>query len=138
MFGARRIRSPLEQLAIQWSLFGQLLVVFARQVVLADKLCASGGIRKAELLEAAIYAALIQLSAEIARAKPRGEKDRAALAHLKTVHALLSVMALMVRQLKADFQARVDAFAALSSTARERAWALPDAQIGGPGFLDSS
>lgn len=137
MLGTRRIRSSLEQLAIQWSLFGQMLVVFARQVTLAHTLGAARGIRRAEQLEAMLYASLIQLSAEIAAAAPKTAADKAALLHLKTVHALLGVIALMARQLKADLAGHVEWLAALCGAPRERAYAMPAAPLAPPAFLDS-
>ena len=138
MLGARSFSSPLQRLALRWSLFGQMLVVFARQVTLAHTLGAARGIRRAEQLEAMLYAALVQLSAEIAAAAPKTAADKAALLHLKTVHALLGVVALMARQLKADLAGHVEWLAALCGAPRERAYAKPAAPLAPPGYLDSS
>ena len=137
MFGARSFSSPLQRLALRWSLFGQMLVVFARQVTLAHTLGAARGIRRAEQLEAMLYAALVQLSAEIAAAAPKTAADKAALLHLKTVHALLGVIALMARQLKSDLAGHVEWLAALSGAPTAYVAGMPGGETAPPAFIDS-
>ena len=105
-----------------------MLVALARQVIAARRQGALGGVRQAELLEAALYTALVQLSADIAAAAKADARaspeEAAALVQLKTVHALLGVVALMTRQLKADLQALAEWLAALAGAPREAAIAI--------------
>ena len=135
-------RSPLARLAARWSLFAMMLVALARQVIAARRQGALGGVRQAELLEAALYTALVQLSADIAAAAKADARaspeDEAALVQLKTVHALLGVTALMTRQLKADLQALAEWLAMLSGAPRALVYLLQAAPLAPPGYLDSS
>ena len=131
--------TPLQALAGQWRVLAVMLVAFARQVSLAHKMRSEAGLHKAELLEAALYAALVQLSAEISAAsqKPlRNRADKDALAYLKTVHALLGVTALMVRAFKADFALAAEQWQLLQQPADPHVRLTKSAHLTG-GFLDS-
>ena len=140
----RRTLNPscLQRLAAQWSLLGQMLVAFARLVSRAETQGAVGDLRKAEWLEAALYAALVQLSADITAASKRppkpGSKDAAALTHLKTVHALLGVLALLTRQLKANLRLLAERLAALNTLVVEQPFRAQWATLVHPEYLDSS
>ena len=131
----------LQALAARWRVFGMMLVAFARQTNLAHKMRAQVGAHKARLLEAALLAALVQLSADISAAASQDNAlnadNRRALSYLKTVYALLGVLALMTRQLKADLANAAERWAKLNAHI-----ALADAQIGQeraylPNYLDS-
>ena len=131
----------LQALAAKWRVLGMMLVAFARQINLAHKMRAQVGAHKARLLEAALFAALVQLSADITAAAAQEDAlnadDRRELSYLETVHALLGVLALMTRQLKADLANAAERWAKLNAQI-----ALAGAQIGQeraypPNYLDS-
>ena len=134
--------TPMQALAAQWRVLGMMLVAFARQITLAHKMRAAAGERKAEALEAALFTALVQLSSDITAAALQEEElsadDQSALAYLKTVHALLGVLALMIRQIKVDLAGAAERWAKLNvrvahvHTQRSSARAYP------PSYLDSS
>ena len=131
--------TPLQALAGQWRVLAVMLVALARQVSLAHKMRSEAGLHKAELLEAALYAALVQLSAEISAAsqKPlRNRADKDALAYLETVHALLGVTALLVREFKADFALAAEQWQLLQQPADLDVRLTKPAHLTG-GFLDS-
>ena len=119
-----------------------MLVALARQVSLAHTCGAQRGIRKADALEAMLYAGLVDLSADIAaheRADAgRTQSDQDALAFLKMAHALLSVTALLIAQLKRDLAILAERLAALSGAWRLENTALPPAARVSIPFLDSS
>lgn len=131
--------SPLQSLACRWQVIALMLVALARQVSMSAKMRAHGGAETARLIKAQIYSALIELSSEIAAAPPpQNSEDDFALTYLKTVHALLSVMALMCRQIGSDLLAAAEWLAALAGTyllAGARKHALPAQSVG---YLDSS
>ncbi len=100
--------TALQRLALKWQVLGMMLVALAREISLAHKMHAEAGVRKAELLEAALYAGLVQLSGDIAAqtsGKARSREDETTIAYLSTVHKLLGALALLIRQLKADLEA---------------------------------
>lgn len=118
-----------------------MLIGFARDISLAHKMRARAGVRKAEYLEAVLFSALVQLSADIVSAEspegPLSKSDETALADLKTIHALLGVITLMVRQLKADLMDLAERFAALSQVEIWLDEVLPLNPERVTGFLDS-
>ena len=99
----------LRALAAYWCVLSMMLVAKARRVSLATKMRDQSEAAFAQMLEAAIYTALIQLAAEIAAHDECGvvrtREDEDALAYLRTVHALLGVLALLIRQLRSDLDA---------------------------------
>lgn len=131
----------LQRLSLRWRLFGMMLVAFARQVSLAHKMRAAAGLHKAEWLEAAIYAALVELSADTvaaAQMPSRSKADDEALAFLNRVHSLLGVMALLMRQFKADFTRAAEWWLGLSAGTAFTSEPAIGALLPGPDFLDSS
>ena len=110
--------SPLQACAQQWRVFGMMLVALARRVTMAHAQNARGEAVFAAMLEAQMYAALVQLSADIVRFGATGAKlskaDEDALTYLKRVHALLCVMALTIRQLRSNLEAAAEMQAALA------------------------
>lgn len=116
-----------------------VLTVLARQVSMAEKMRAHGGAHLAGMIEAQIYAALVELSKDITA--HAGDvccsEDETALAYLKTVHALLGVVALMCRQVSSDLRAMAERLAALAGDAplwAEQAGGTPIYDLA---FLDS-
>ena len=133
--------SHVQSLAVQWSLLAMKAVAFARQVSMMTKMGSHSGARKAELLEAWIYAALIKLSADIARASDThhsSKDDRAALAHLKTVHAMLSMVALLMAAIKRDLSCAAEMLLRLAGAPPIAAMPLRRGPVTSPAFLDSS
>ena len=132
--------SPLQALAMKWQMLAVMLVALAREVSLAHKMRAGAGVPKAELLEAALYAALVQLSGDIAAASAspdRSAADEDARLYLKTAHALLGVTALLIRQLKADLEAARAVRAALAGKPAFYSQAVIRPRPSAPPFLDS-
>lgn len=87
-------------------MLGLMAVAFARRITLAQKMNVQSGANKAGLLEAWIYAALVQLSADIAAGsiqERRTAAEREALAYLNTVHTLLSILALTLSVIRREF-----------------------------------
>ena len=118
-----------------------MLTALAYEVSLAHKQQGHWGLAKADYLEAALFAALVSLSRDIAahtgapRRRSRGEED--ALRLLKTVHAMLGVVALLVRQLRAELAKMAEHWEKLMQGYRAylpRRLSCADAE---PGFLDS-
>lgn len=110
--------SPLRALALKWQVLSIMFTAMARRVSLATKMQNHSDAAFAQMLEAAIYTALIELSADIAAHSARDEalskEDRDAMAYLKAAHALLGVMALLIRQLRTDLETAAARFAALA------------------------
>ena len=119
----------LQALAVQWQAIGLLLAAMARRVSLAKKMRAQGEAAFARELEAALYTALIKLSADItahaAPSKPRTQADENALAYLKHLHALLGVIALLVRQMRLDLEVSAERLARLARPAMPAAILRP-------------
>lgn len=95
--------SALERLAVRWQTIGLILVALARQVSMAHKQRAHGGAEKAGMLEAAIMVALVELAKELDTVSDTPQslnpRDQNAVEFLKTLQALLGVLALLIRQL---------------------------------------
>ena len=105
-----KTRTHLLSLAVTWRVWCTLMLAFGRQVDVLQKMRADRALVQAEILEAALYAGLIQLSADIAThddATLEGE-NADAIAFLKTVHVLFSVLTLAIHQLKTDLAARAE------------------------------
>ena len=131
--------SRLQTLATRWSLIGMALVALAREISLARKLRAHWGIAKADYLEAAFFAALVMLSGEIAKSDtPRCRVDEDALLHLQTVHAMLSVMVLLIQQLRRELSVISERWTTLSFQRTLTQSKLPSHPQYARGFLDSS
>ena len=85
-----------------------MLVAMARRVSLATKMRNHSDAVFAEMLEAALYTALIEAFSRYCRVcRARCgvlEEEKDALAYLKVAHALLGVMALLIRQLRTDLK----------------------------------
>jgi len=96
----------IQHLACFWQAFTRAMVAMARQISMAHKRGSHGDIRKADLLEAALYAGLVRLSKEIAEHahadQTRARETADALNYLKMLHALMSVLALLIAQLKRE------------------------------------
>ena len=137
-------RTRLQSLAATWRVWCTLMLAFGRQVDVLQKMRADRAYAQAELLEAALYAGLVQLSADITAYNSQAleGEDATALDFLKTVHVLFSVLTLAIHQLKTDLAARAERLRALGG---ETGWI--DAAVlnfvhelagEAPGFLDSS
>ena len=103
-------RTRPQSLAATWRVWCTLMLAFGRQVDVLQKTRADRALAQAEILEAALYAGLIQLSSDIATHDDdalEGE-DATALAFLKTVHVLFSVFTLAIHQLKIELAAEAD------------------------------
>ena len=133
--------SPLQALAAKWQALGLIAALFARHITLAEKMRAEAGIHKADILEAWLYAALVALSSDIAAASAGHRKlnsdDADALAYLKTAHALLSVLALLVAGIKRKLSAHSERWATLMGAPSAFAPHRQDAPVFSSGFLDS-
>jgi len=134
--------SGLQTLAARWRIWGKVLVVLARQVSLANKMGAHCGLRQAEMLEASVYVALVQISADIAavtaEGAPENKADEDALKHLHSIHVALAVLALLVSQLRRDLEAFAGRLAARAEPAFIRFHRLPCAPVQTAHSLDSS
>ena len=108
-------RTRLQSLAATWRVWCTIMLAFGRQVDVLQTMRADRAYAQAELLEAALYAGLIRLSADIAayNSEELEEEDANALAFLKTVHVLFSVLTLAIHQLKSDLAARAERLRAL-------------------------
>lgn len=94
---SKDIHSAIPCLALKWRTLGMLAVTFARQILRLKKMRAYGGASDAAMLEVWIYVALVKLSSDIAfvsQQQALNDEEIYALTYLKTVHALLSVLAL--------------------------------------------
>ena len=132
--------SPLDSLTERWCVIGLMLVALARRVSMANKLRAQSGVPLAGMIEAQIFTSLVQLSAEIgahADASLSPEEERA-LTSLKTVHALLSVLALMCRQIRCDLSAAAARLAALAGEAMRSSAPVATEPANKSAYLDSS
>ena len=111
----------LKARAVYWRVVSMLLLAMAQRVSLAAKMRNHSDAAFAHLLEAALYTALIDLSADIAAHTAadtaRSQEDKDALAYLKIAHALLGVTALLIRQLRTDLEIAAARFAALAGPA---------------------
>ncbi len=130
--------SPILALAAQWQVLGMLAVAIGRRVSLATKMRARAGVHEAEMLEAWLYAALVQLSGQITELSgpraPTCPEEARALDYLKTVQAMLGVLALMIAQMRRDLAAiTAERCADLPILAMR----LPAASGYDPAFLDS-
>ena len=138
---SRRSPSRLRALATRWSLIGMMLIALARDISLAHKQRGHWGIAKAEMLEAAIYCALMSLSRDIAdhgcAPNARSPDDEAAFRHLKTVHAMLGVTALLVRQLRVDLALIAERWQNLSNGVGVLPVQTRRSALVVPAFLDS-
>ena len=97
--------SAILSLALKWRALGMVAVAYARQIVLLKKMRAYSAAAQAELLEAWIYAALVRLSSDIAEGSEQrilSADEQNALSYLKTVHALLSVLALTLSVIRGE------------------------------------
>ena len=117
-----------------------MLVALARNVSMSTKMGAHGGAQFAGMLEAQIYGALIQLSADITAYAGRAHtrEDKRALDYLKTAHALLGMLALLVRQLRKDLEAAAEALVALGGEPVVYAPVFTPREVDDPPSLDSS
>lgn len=115
--------------------------MLARHILCLQRLGAGDGLHKAELLEAWLYAALTDLSAQIA-AVPTGahlspEDDRA-LSHLKSIYISLMLVALLVSQLKRELLATADLLAMRAGHGIILTCALPAQFTALSGYIDTS
>jgi len=132
--------SPLQMLAVRWRVFGAMLIALARLVSMSHKQGAHGGARRAEMIEMRIYSALVELSSEISTHSSQNlnRSDKDALTYLKTAHALLGVIALLVRQLRMELQAAAETHVKLCGFAKESGDTNRQKPIEVYGYLDSS
>lgn len=131
----------LDALAVKWRTLGMMAVAFARQIVMAEKMRAHSGAAKAELLEAWLYAALVQLSADIAAASDirRPNKDeRYALTYLKTAHALLSVLVLTISEIRRQLDRAAERLSNLAGKPPNTFISMRSSLMGDQTYLDSS
>ena len=120
--------SPLLALAERWRVLGLMAVALARHVSLMTKMRANGA-AEAGLLEAFLYRAIVQISRDITACSARGatlsraEKD--ALQYLKLVYTVLMMLALLMRQMRSDFESAAEAYAKLAGALPIRDSAMP-------------
>ena len=142
MFKRKRPLSKLQGLAAKWRVWSKMLIAFARQITLAHKQDAHCGIRKAELLEAALYTATCELSRDIAEAtaegEPRSKAEALDLQYLKAMYVSLSVITLMISALRRDLEMAAEKLAMLAGAPRLSDVIIPAAPATDLGFLDSS
>lgn len=104
--------SPLIALAARWRVLSVMAVMFARHICLLDKMRAAGA-RDAALLEAFLYRAIIQISRDIsmhsADKAALTDEEREALQYLDIAYTYLMVLALLMRQMRADFESADEA-----------------------------
>ena len=142
---APRTDSP--DLATRWQMFGQLLVVLARQLLRLERQRAVSAHAKAEQLELCVRAALVTLNRQIAQQTDHEGVRDPALTHMRAIALALLALAMFLQGLRARM--RVSAGwgdeATHASIAGERlcgdaAAALsPEPVIGLPGgYFDSS
>lgn len=135
-------RTRLQSLAARWCVWAQVLIALARRVSMSHKQMAHGGAAEAEMVEAQLYVALVQVSADIshyaARKKHLSRADKQALAYLHKVRTMLSIVALLVRQLRADLQAMAETLKALRGCAMEERRAAETRLHERPWYIDTS
>ena len=133
--------SSLFALAARWRVLGLMAVMFARRVSLMTKM-RSDGASEAAMLEAFLYRAIIQISRDIAiYSEPRAaltDEERQALQYLDIAYTFLMVLALLMRQLRADFESAAEAFAKLAGAACIGDMAMPQARARSVAAIDSS
>ena len=131
----------LSLLAARWRVLGLMAVMFARRVSLMTKMCGDGA-SEAAVLEAFLYRAIIQISRDIATySEPRGaltDEERQALQYLDIAYTFLMVLALLMRQMRADFESAAEAFAKLAGAARIGDIAMPQSRARSVAAIDSS
>jgi len=104
------------------------------------KMGARGGAAPAAMLEAWLYCALVELSAEIAAhsGKPACPADAEALEYLKTVHTLLSILALLITQLRRNLESWAAALSGFTQLSFAGPVPFAPAPVAAIGYLDSS
>ena len=134
--------SPIHILAAQWRVLGMMAVAIGRQVSLATKMRSRAGVHEAEMLEAFLYAALVKLSRQIAvyseNGVPTCPEEARALEYLKSVHIHLSILALLITQMRRDLEAETDKFTAFQNLQRPIVIMVLASTLDSPPFLDSS
>ena len=137
-------RTRPQSLAATWRVWCTLMLAFGRQVDVLQKTRADRALAQAEILEAALYAGLIQLSADIAAHNSQAleEEEATALDFLKTAHVLFSVLTLAIHQLKTELAARAERLRTLcgygASEIAITEWLSAPRLVGQrPGFFDS-
>jgi len=132
--------SPINALALRWRALGMLAVVFGRQISMFHKMGARGGAAPAAMLEAWLYRALVELSADIA-ALPRAPTcpdDQRELDYLKSLHMYLGVLALLISQLRRELEDWAAALGRFTRPLLAGPVALTPAPVMAIGYLDSS
>lgn len=141
MFAKCNHMSGLQALAARWRILGLLAVAFAREVLSLKRRGAPDAIRKAEILEAWLFAAIIQISEDVKTHAPDAETlsdtDAEARHYLNVVYTYLMILALFVRQLASDMRVATEAFAALIPAMRIWHADKPDLSPAPTPFLDS-
>ena len=132
--------SPLIALALQWRALGMLAVAIGRQISLASKMRSNAGLHQAELLEAWLYAATLQIARQISdysnRGAPTCPEEARALEYLKTVYTYLSILTLWTAQMRRDLAGITGAWPGAAHRPHI-CWSAP-AREAEPPFLDSS
>ncbi len=131
----------LSSLAERWRVLGLMAVALARHVSLMTKMRANGA-AEAGLLEALLYQAIVQISRDItacsARAATLSCAEKDALQYLKLVYTTLMMLALLMRQMRSDFESAAEAYARLAGALRIRDRAMPTPRKGRVAAIDSS
>ena len=112
-------RTSLLQLAAQWKLLALMAVAQARRIVRGQRLGARGALTEAQILEAWLQMAILQVNAEIAAA-PEGllpPEEQEALDLLKTIAIGLMILLVAIWHLSGEMRTRDDAWLALCGPA---------------------
>ena len=113
--------SPLQNLAARWRVMGLIAVAIGRQISLMKKMRSTRGVQQANLLEAWLFTALVNLAADLtahsAGAARRSRPDQRAFEHLASIYRALMALVLLVRHLRRALTARFEWLAALSAFA---------------------
>ena len=101
------------------------------------------GAAEAGLLEAFLYRAILQLSRDITHYSARAEaasqpEEQTALEYLTSVYTHLMMLALLIRQMRADFEQAAEAYARLVGQPRRVQCAMPAPRAEAVAGLDSS
>ena len=112
-------RTSLLQLAAQWKLLALMAVAKARRIVRGQRLGARGALTEAQLLEAWLQMAILQVNAEIAGAPegPLTADEQDALDLLKTIAVGLMILLVAIWYLSGEMRVRDEAWLALTGPA---------------------
>ena len=99
-----------QSLTLHWTVWGKMLVAFARYLLRLEQAKARGTLRKAEMLELWSFSAAVNLTRDIASLEvSHSAADRQAAMRLQVIATALVLLAMFAQRLQARLLAHADA-----------------------------